>query len=95
LSRRSCAENNCNYCNKQELREREILGRIILNLEQIGESEAVGRFDIEEVLLNKRGRTSFELAGDCFRGRFIENLLVSVGVSRYREWHSLQEMRGF
>jgi len=35
LSRRPCAENNCSYCNKQESREKEIIGRIILSSGQI------------------------------------------------------------
>jgi len=35
LSRRPCLEDNCNYCNKQESKEREIVGRVILDSEQV------------------------------------------------------------
>jgi len=49
LSRRPCAENNCNYCSKQESREREIIGRIILKSEQIDWR----RKQMEDLLLRK------------------------------------------
>jgi len=49
LSRRPCVENNCSYCNKQESREREIIGRIILNSEQIDWR----REQMEDLLLKK------------------------------------------
>jgi len=49
LSRRPCAENNCSYCNKHESREREIIGRIILNSEQIDWR----REQAEDLLLRK------------------------------------------
>jgi len=35
LSRRPCLGGNCSYCNKQESKEMEIVGRVTLNSEQV------------------------------------------------------------
>jgi len=49
LSRRPCAGDNCSYCNKQESKEKEIIGRIILSSEQINWR----REQMEDLLLRK------------------------------------------
>ncbi|XP_070172331.1 protein NYNRIN-like [Polyergus mexicanus] len=36
LSRRPCAEINCNYCNKIDLKKEEFVGRIVFGLENLG-----------------------------------------------------------
>jgi len=54
LSRSSCEENNCNYWNKLNSKERETIGQIIFNSEQIDwRQEQIKDSTISKIFLEK------------------------------------------
>jgi len=56
LSKRPCKGNNYNYCNKLEFKKREIIGRIIVNSEQIDwRQEEMKNIKLRKILLGKEG----------------------------------------
>jgi len=95
LSRRPCLGGNCSYCNNQEKKEMEIVGRVTLNSEQVNwKQEQSEDLVLRKFVLAKEERRRPDWQEVILQGELAkiywsqwESLVIKNGIL-YRKWDS-------